>query len=90
MIVAEIESGKSLPFEDGGLAITTLDGQIEHPGTTIQNDKDWKRIRLRMLSTDELWAFSSPAEYWYELRGRMGIALTRNGQPIGHVISMIN
>ena len=88
--VSDIESGASLPFKDGGLAVTTPDGQIERPGTTIKNDRDWKRIKLRMQPTDELWTFSSPVEHWQRLAGRMGIALIRNGRSIGYVITLLN
>lgn len=88
--ISEVESGKSLPFGDGGLIATTLDGRTERPGTTVPNSKDWQRLKLRMLPNDELWTFSSPGEYWQGLAGRMGVALIRNDRSIDHVITMMN
>jgi hypothetical protein len=87
--VREIESGEDLPFKGEGIVSITFDGQVERPGRTIPS-YEWKRIKSRMLSTDELWTFSSPAEYWQNRAGRMGIALIRNGHPIGHVITLKN
>jgi hypothetical protein len=86
---SEIEAKASLPFKDGGLVMIT-DGVRETPGTTVPIDRDWHRITLRMVPGDELWTFSSPPEYWQGLTGRMGVALMRNGHPIGHVTTMMN
>lgn len=85
----EIEAEVSLPFKDGGLVMVT-DGVRETPGTTVPIDRKWHRIALRMVPGDELWTFSSPPEYWQGLAGRMGVALIRNGHPIGHVTTMMN
>lgn len=86
---SEIEAGLSLPFKDGNPVVVT-DGLVETPGTTVPMDRDWHRITLRMVPGDELWTYSSPPEYWQGLAGRMGVALIRNGRPIGHVTSMMN
>jgi hypothetical protein len=43
-----------------------------------------------MTDRDELWAFSSPAEYWKGLAGRAGVALVRDGRPIAHVVTVMN
>ena len=87
---SDIESGKRLPFEYGGLIEITLDGRTERLGMIVPNNRDWQRIKLRMLPNDELWTFSSPGKYWQGLSGRMGVALIRNGHPIDHVITMMN
>ena len=47
-------------------------------------------LRFLMLPGDEFWAFNSPSEYWQKLRGRAGIALVRNGNPVGHVVLVMN
>ena len=43
-----------------------------------------------MTDGDELWEFSSPAEYWENLAGREGVALVRDGRPIAHVVALMN
>lgn len=55
-----------------------------------QGTQDLRRMKLRMLPTDELRSFSSSTKSWQRLAGRSGIALVRNGRPIGHVITLMN
>ena len=47
-------------------------------------------LRFLMLPGDEFWAFNSPSEYWQKLCGRAGVALVRNGNPVGHVVLVMN
>lgn len=88
--VSDIENVEIMPFKDEGLVVITLDGEVERPGAIAPTGKDWKRIKSRMLPTDELWIFSSCPMHWQNLVGRMGIALVRNGHPIAHVFTVIN
>lgn len=50
----------------------------------------WRRLKERMQPGDELWEFSSPPESWAHLAGRSGIALLRDGQVIGSIITRMN
>jgi hypothetical protein len=53
-------------------------------------DYSWRPFKARMTDRDELWEFSSPAEYWERLAGRAGVALVRDGRPIAHVVTEMN
>lgn len=86
---SDIEAEMSLPFKDSGIFAVT-DGQAEAMGTIVPIDPKWRRIKLRMVPGDELWTFSSPADSWKSLAGRMGVALIRAGHPIAHVTTLMN
>jgi hypothetical protein len=47
-------------------------------------------LKLRRLEDDQLWSFSSSAEYWQGLAGRAGIALVRGGRVIDHVLTVMS
>jgi hypothetical protein len=53
-------------------------------------DYSWRPFKAQMTDGDELWEFSSPAEYWENLAGREGVALVRDGRPIAHVVTLMN
>jgi hypothetical protein len=88
--LSEVEGGKSLPFGYGGLAMINPAAWTEGLGLDAREDRNWQRVKLRMLPSDELWTFSSPPEYWRGLAGRMGIVLIRNDRPIEHVTTVMN
>jgi len=88
--VSDIEKGAGLPSDRGEIIGTTTDGRVVRRDTTIKEYSDWKRLELRMLPTDEFWTFSGPIENWQRFIGSMGVVLTRNGHPIGHVITLMN
>jgi hypothetical protein len=76
---SQIDQERDLPFKDGAVMMVT-DGQAEMIGTKVPLDDDWRRIKGWMVEGDELWTFSSPS--------RMGIALLRDGRPIGHLTTL--
>jgi len=39
---------------------------------------------------DELWRFSSPADYWRNLAGRGGVALVRDGKIVTSVVTIMS
>jgi hypothetical protein len=43
-----------------------------------------------MHEGDQLWTFTSPPETWQALAGRSGIALLRDGQIVGHHVTLMN
>jgi hypothetical protein len=88
--VSDIEKGAGFPSNRSEIAGTTTDGRVVRQETTIKNYSEWRCLELRMLPTDELWTFSSPIEHWQRLVGSRGVVLTRNGHPIGHVITLMN
>ena len=47
-------------------------------------------LRFLMLPGDEFWTFYSPHKYWQNLCGRGGVALVRDGIPVGHVVLVMN
>jgi hypothetical protein len=57
---------------------------------TPRHERDWDRMKLRMLPGDELWSFDSPSRYWQGMAGRRGIALVRAGRAIDHLITAMN
>lgn len=83
----EIQSIKSKPpFPP----IEWLEKRVDIDEADVGNLPEWKRIKMRFTEHDELWTFSSPAEYWAGLAGRAGVALVRNGRPIAHVTTLMN
>lgn len=50
----------------------------------------WMEFQKQIREGDELWNFSSPAESWWELCGRAGIALVRNGEIEDSFVTMMN
>jgi hypothetical protein len=84
-----VESGPGLPYS--GTKITAKSGGRDYSVVTPKpKQRDWERIKIRMVPGDELWTFSSPLESWSNLSGRMGITLVRNGHAIGHALTMMN
>ncbi len=55
-----------------------------------RSNRDLAQMKIRMLAGDEIWSFSSPAEYWRHLGGRAGVALVRNGRLVAHVVTDMN
>lgn len=50
----------------------------------------WKRLLSKMEPGDELWEYCNAPHYWENLAGRQGIALVRNGEIIGELITKMN
>jgi hypothetical protein len=53
------------------------------------NDR-WERFKAAMLPGDELYRFSTSPESWEHLAGRSGIALVRNGEIVGKLVTRMN
>jgi hypothetical protein len=51
---------------------------------------EWVRLKQKMERGDQLWEFSSPADYWANLAGSGGIALVRNGKVIDTLTLIMN
>ena len=51
---------------------------------------EWKALVDLMHDGDQLWTFTSPPETWQALAGRSGIALVRDGQIVGHHVTLMN
>ena len=45
-------------------------------------DPIWKTFKDKVLTGDEIWAFSSPGPTWEKLMGWQGYAIFRNGKLI--------
>jgi hypothetical protein len=84
-----IDSGRELPFAGSKIMAKTGD-RTRSLDASKPVDRDWERIKIRMLPEDELWTFSSSADSWAQLAGRMGIALVRNGRAIKHAVTLMN
>jgi hypothetical protein len=54
-----------------------------------QHDR-WEALKAEMKTGDELWTFSSPADYWKNFAGRLGIALVRNGKIVDVIVTTMN
>lgn len=50
----------------------------------------WEQMKSQMAEGDELWSFVSPLDSWRHLAGRAGVALVRNGEIIGHLVTRMN
>jgi hypothetical protein len=84
--------------------VTVAEAEAAHPG--IKDDRvarfpdaakpfgfrhrEWEEFKVQMLPADELWTFSSPPDSWGDLAGRAGVALVRNGVPIGTIVTVMN
>jgi len=67
---------------------TKLTPEIAKP-FGYQHDQ-WEALKAEMKSGDELWTFSSPADYWKNLAGRLGIALVRDGKIVDVIVTAMN
>jgi hypothetical protein len=67
---------------------TKLTPQIAKP-FGYQHDQ-WEALKAEMKPGDELWTFSSPADYWQHLAGRLGIALVRDGKIVDVIVTTMN
>jgi len=88
--ISEVEIHGSTQPKEGSPTIIMLDDTFHRSECVSAGNKEWRRIKLRMVLSDELWTYSSPTDHWQRLAGRMGIALIRNGRSIGHVITVMN
>lgn len=84
--------------------VTIAEEEVEHPGITDDRiarfpdaakpfgfqHREWEQFKAAMLPGDELWTFSSPADYWEHIAGRAGIALVRKGVPIRTIVTLMN
>jgi hypothetical protein len=50
----------------------------------------WKTLIDAYQDGDELWEFSSPADYWQNLAGRGGVALVRGGAIVASIVTIMN
>lgn len=50
----------------------------------------WKTLLDIYQDGDELWEFTSPAEYWENLAGRGGVALVRDGKIVETVVTIMS
>ena len=51
---------------------------------------EWLAMTGAMEAGDELWEFSSPEESWVKLCGRQGYAVTRTGEIIDFIVTIMN
>jgi hypothetical protein len=53
-------------------------------------NREWGTLKTKIGLNDELWTFSSPADYWQQFRGSRGVALLRDGKIIEVFVTEIN
>jgi hypothetical protein len=51
---------------------------------------EWNDLCKKLVQGDELWRFRNPRKYWNALADREGIAVIRNEDTIGWVITTGN
>jgi len=51
---------------------------------------EWQSLKAQMRDGDELWTFCSPATMWRNMAGREGVALVRNGNVVGFLVTRMN
>jgi hypothetical protein len=76
---------ESLGVRPGGWSVENSSSR-----SSTGEQREVQQLKLRMLAGDEIWAFSSPPETWQMLAGRAGVALVRDGRPIGYVVTLMN
>ena len=62
--VSMVESGRPLPYSGTEIKFETDDGETIVMGAMDAGNRDWERIKLRMLPGDELWTYNGLDESW--------------------------
>ena len=64
---------------------TTLD-ELKGDWGLIQTE--WESLKSQAEPGDEWWVFASPQDTWNRLAGSGGFALVRNGEIVGHIVTI--
>ena len=84
--------------------ISVAEAEATHPGVDDERrsrhpelakpfgglNSRWEALKSEMKPGDEIWTFSSPADYWEHLAGRAGVALVRHGKAVKTIVTLKN
>ena len=52
--------------------------------------RQWETLKAEIKPSDEVWTFISPADSWQQFVGGMGVALLRESNVIGVIVTLMN
>jgi hypothetical protein len=51
---------------------------------------NWRFFLSKAQTHDEIWRFTSPAEYWEKMMGRAGYSIVRDGEIVDSIVTLMN